>query len=245
MNNTTLESLEKYRDEKRKEHRLDEREIAEARKKIRESLHKNQATSSEIEQKENAENKSKELIELLKNKNFRDDIESVVALIFAGADVNYKEETKGDFPLLICARKGYLKTFYTLLRFGADVNLANNYLTTATMAAARHGNEKMLEMLILLGADVNAKCKDGDTALISAKRHDQKGCVIQLINAQAYLNAKNLFNQTVMDIGDSTDFPIHKSILEENQNENKFVTKDDAFSLIDEAEKKFKALKNN
>ena len=64
MNNTTLESFEKYREEKRKEYKLEEKDLIKARKKL-----------AKISKDEN---KSKELIELLKNKNFRDDVESII-----------------------------------------------------------------------------------------------------------------------------------------------------------------------
>lgn len=187
----------------------------------------------------------KELFELISKKGYNEETElnKVVDLIYAGANIEYKNEKKGDFPLLICARKNYFKTFLALLRAGANVNQTNNYLTTATMAAARHGNKEILELLILMKADVNARCLDGDTALMSAKRHDQIECFNILKNANAYLNNRNLSNQTILDIDSKTDFEITRLSQSLRQDTIKEVTFEGIESLLEEATEKMKRIR--
>ncbi len=142
-----------------------------------------------------------ELMATLKVKKYKKpDLDKVRSLIEKGVNVNYRNEEKGDFPLLVCARKNYLDVYKLLIENGADVNLVNNYLTSAVMGAARHGNLEILEDLIKNKANINLKCKDGDTALMSAKRHRQIKSFDMLIEAGAYLNQTNNRGETVLDI---------------------------------------------
>ena len=175
----------------------------------------------------------KELMDLILSKETLV-IEKAKDLISKGADVNYKSEPKGDFPLLVCARKGYDEMAALLINSGADVNLANNYGTTALMAAARHDNAKLCTVLIRLGADVNASCKDGDTALFSAKMHGNDDCVKLLVQHNACLYHKNEKGESVLDVrGNAT--VIKKYIPKEETIAE--VTHEDAMKLIEEASK--------
>ena len=236
MNNVSLEAIEKTREEELKEFHLSSDDLNEARSKIK------------IIDEDESNKLGKELFEMLTNKTvkYQDyNFDEVIELIYKGANINYKDEEKENFPLLVCARKGFTKTAFALIRLGADVNLVNNYLTTATMAAARHGNTRLLKILILMGADVNAKCKDGDTALMSAIIHKQSDCAAMLINAQASLNQKNLLNNTAIDM-DSKNILKQSELKEDfNNQKNISVSHEDALNLIDEAEKKFNKLKGN
>lgn len=191
--------------------------------------------------KEKSDELGKQLFEMISKRGYDDNFEKALELINKGANIEYKNEKKGDFALLVCARKGYFKTFVTLIKAGANINQVNNYLTTATMACARHGREKMLKILIAMGADINAKCLDGDTALMSAKRHNQTECFQMLVDAGAYLDITNLANQTFLDLPGNVLFG--SSILEENA--SKQVTKleeQNPIELLEEAEQKLKML---
>ena len=150
---------------------------------------------------EEAENLGKELFNRVFKNSYKDDnYDDVLKLIMDGANVNFRNDNdKANFPLIMCARKNYLKTFIALIKAGADINMTNSYGTTSVMAAARHGNKEILEMLILMGADINAKCADGDTALSSAILHNQKECFDMLVDAGANLNSTNLKGQTIFD----------------------------------------------
>ena len=150
---------------------------------------------------EEAEKLGKELFNRVFKNSYKDEnYDDVLRLIMDGANVNFRNDNdKANFPLIMCARKNYLKTFIALIKAGADINMTNSYGTTSVMAAARHGNKEILEMLILMGADINAKCADGGTALSSAILHNQKECFDMLVDAGANLNSTNLKGQTIFD----------------------------------------------
>lgn len=180
-----------------------------------------------------------ELVVLISKKGFN--IDNAIDLIKKGANVDFKNEKKGDFPLLICARKGYFEVFKALIKRGANVNLTNNYFTTALMAAARHGQKDMVNILLLFGADINARCLDGDNALFSAKRHGQKECFDILLKANANLTTKNLANETFMDVQGDVSFD--SKFLESKEVESlPSITKDDTDALIEEAKEKVKRM---
>ena len=143
---------------------------------------------------------SKELFDTLNSKTSSPDVKKIEALIKDGADVNYKEEEKGNYPLLICARKGYDEIAALLINNGADVNLANDFGTTALMAAARHDNYELCEVLLILGADINAQCIDGDTALFSAKMHCNDNVVALLLQNQAQIYHRNQSGNLVTEV---------------------------------------------
>jgi len=229
MNNVSLNLLESNRIEFLKKYGLDS-----------ESIQTNRGRIKEVSDDE-ANNLGKELFDLVSNKSFNDDYEKVCELICNGANIEYKDENKGNFALLICARKKYLQTFLVLLKFGANVNQVNNFLTTATMASARHGNKEMLEILIKMGANVNARCLDGENAIMSAKRHDRVECFNLLVEASAYLNNRNLLNQNILDIPSKADFSKYlKDFFTTRQVETSF---EDTQNILDEATNKMQIIK--
>lgn len=236
MNDISLYILEEEKIKKLKEYKLDEKSISQFKSKI-------EKTDDETKKK-----LGKELLELISSKKkesvMSDDfINKVIELIISGADIEFKDENKGNFCLLICARKGFLEIAYILLRAGANVNQSNKYFTTATMAAARHGYKELLELLILLGADINAKCYDGDTALMGAKIHNQKECFDILVRAQSYLTHRNIVNKSILDL--PGNIIINPNYIE-NPTLSKTITpvsKEDAIKLIEEAELQLNKLK--
>lgn len=233
MNNTSLVMLENNRIEFLKKYELDS-----------ESIKKFKETIKQVSEEESTE-LGKELFELISKKGFNDDYEKALELIYKGANIEYKNEKKGDFTLLICARKNYLKTFLALVKAGADINQVNNYLTTTAMASARHGNKEILEILIIMGADINLRCLDGDNAIMSAKRHDRVECFDLLVKSSSYLTNRNLANQTLMDIPstatfDFADFP--EAILPISSATS--TSFDDTQDLLQEAIKKLEKYKN-
>jgi hypothetical protein len=177
----------------------------------------------------------KELFDLIKNSGDSAS-EKVKELIKLGANVNYKEEVKGDYPLLICARKGYDNLAAILICAGADVNLTNNYGTTALMAAARHDNLNLCKVLVILGASINAECKDGDTALFSAKMHGNSEVVEYLIQRQAYIHHTNEAGKSILDIkGSNSKVGELLPELNSSSNNSEPNTHEDAMKLINEA----------
>ena len=232
MNSADILKIEFERKQLLEKYGLDEESIKTFRKKI-----------SNISEEE-SQQLGQELFELISKKGYseEDDLDKVIELIYKGANIEYKNEKKGDYSLLVCSRKNYLKTFIVLLKAGANVNQINNYLTTPTMASARHGNKEILELLILMKADVNARCLDGDNAVMSAKRHNQIECFKMLMDAHAYLNNRNLINQTVLDIDSKSDFGILSLSHSLRQEVPEEITFEDAESLLYEASKKMESI---
>lgn len=236
MNNVNLDVLENKKIELLKSYELDSDSIQKFRSQIKQV---SQEESDEL---------GKKLYDLISFKLFDDNglvnphNQSVIKLITSGANVEYKDENKGNFPLLICARKNYFQAFIKLLTAGANVNQVNDYMTTALMASARHGFKEMTQILILMGADINARCLDGDNAIMSAARHGQKECFNILLNAQAYLNNRNLIAETILDI--KKDINIDLSMIKDESMLGKMpsITEQDTMSLINEAEQKMKKL---
>jgi len=232
MNNASLLELENNRLKKLEEYKLDEK----SKKKFQSKIKKvDQEESNRI---------GKELLELLSEKkpsttSLDELLNKAIKLIQNGANIEYKDEKNGNFPLLICAMKGYIEIAYVLLRAGANVNQVNHYFTTALMKAARHGHIELLQLLILLDADVNAKCLDGDNALMSAKRHNQQGCADILIEEQSYLTHRNLENQTIFDVPGNISMDL--SYIESTSFSEITTpkTEEDALNLIAKAEEEF------
>lgn len=231
MNNSSLIELKNNKLQKLEEYKLDEKSILEFQSKIK-----------KVDEEE-SNRLGKELLELLSKKqpssvSLDELLDKAIELIKNGANIEYKEESKGNFPLLICARKGYIEIAYVLLRAGANVNQLNSYGTTALMATARHGHSELLQLLILLKADVNAKSRGGDNALMSAKRHNQQECADILIKEQAYLTHRNLENETILTVPGNISIDlsyIESSTLPEITTSK---TEEDVFDLISEAEAK-------
>ncbi len=221
------------KEEKLKSLYLDNKSLEDFRKKIKKV------------DKEESDKLGEELHKIIKMYGeSEENLEKITELIYKGANVNYKESKKGDFPLLLSTRNGKKNYTYLLLRAGADVNLTNNYNTTATMAAARHGYTDLLEVFILLGADVNIQCIDGDTALFSAKLHSKQECFDLLVKNGAYLTHRNLVNKSILDIDGKIDFDY--STIDSEQiylSKNKGNDEESAKKLVEEARQKLKSLK--
>lgn len=232
MNDINILLLEQTKNKKLEQYGLDVKSIETFRKKIKKVT------------EEEAETLGKELFDTIFKSGFNDNEDKIIELIYKGANIEYKNDTKGNFALLICARKNYIKTFITLLKAGANVNQTNNYLTTSVMGSARHGNKEILELLILMGADVNARCLDGDSAIMMAKCHDNVECFDMLVNAGVYLNNRNMHNQTIADISSVADFKLSE-ITKDVLNKFNEVTSKDVENLLDEAISKMTSIINN
>ena len=231
MNNVDLLLLEKNNIKILKSYGLGTENICNFRKKIKKVS------------KEEATKLGKDLFDLLMTKQFDDngkDFDKVVELIYNGADIEYKDDKKGDFALLRCSRKNYVNSFIVLVKAGANINQKNNFLTTATMASARHGCKTILEILILLKADINVKCLDGYTAIMSARNHKQDECFYMLVNANANLSSKDQSNNSIytFDYSEKFDSPL----LKLSGDQMIMVSFEDTQNLLEEAKEQFKKI---
>ena len=144
-----------------------------------------------------------ELVDKLLDEDDNENYEEFLKLIMSGANVNFKNtEYNLSFPLIICARNNFLKTFITLIKAGADINMVTDFGMTSAMIATTCGNKEILEILILLGADINLKNFNGDTALSLASLYEKKECFDMLVEAGAHLNSTNLKGQSIFEDGE-------------------------------------------
>ena len=121
----------------------------------------------------------------------------VVALIEAGADVNWAESGRMapfDSPLLEAVQGGHTEVVAVLVKAGVDVNKATpgkRHRTTPLIAAAQGGHTEIVALLIKAGVDVNKAEESfppGATALHKAAWEGYTEIVALLIKAGANVN---------------------------------------------------------
>jgi len=112
-------------------------------------------------------------------------IETVGALISAGADINIRDDLK-DNPFLYAGAQGLLDILRLLIAAGADTRITNRFGGTALIPAAERGHVEVVEELLThTDVDVNHINNLGWTALLEAvvlsdggPRHQQ---IVQLL----------------------------------------------------------------
>lgn len=119
-------------------------------------------------------------------------VETVNALIRAGADVTHY----GGASIIHAAAHGKSDIIEVLIQAGADVNTKNSSGTTALMLSSREGHVASVTVLLKASADVNAKNNNGWTALMYASENGHTEIVKALLNAQADVNIKNERNNS-------------------------------------------------
>jgi len=119
------------------------------------------------------------------------DLESVRALIRAGANVN-TQTRYGLTPLWEAAQRGDAAIVRELLKAGADVHAANPQGETALLPAARSGNVETVKLLLDHGANPNQKENwRGETALMLAAAEGHTEAVRMLLARGADPNARS------------------------------------------------------
>jgi len=101
--------------------------------------------------------------------------DAVAALIDKGAQIDAKENKKGQTALMWAAAEGHSVVTRILAENGADIRMTSNGGFTPLMFAARSGNPETARVLLDAGADPNeATKKYGNTlVLAAASRHEQ------------------------------------------------------------------------
>lgn len=141
-----------------------------------------------------AEDRGKELCEAAG----RGDLERVKYLISVKADLNARESTEGNTPIMIASYKGHTDIVQALIAAGAVVNAKNDLGGTALGLAAGTSRIDIIRILVAAKANVNAKDKEGDTALIIASGLGKTAAVKALIAAKADVNIRDKDGYTAL-----------------------------------------------
>lgn len=122
-----------------------------------------------------------------------------------------KVSSKGLTPLMLACSENKKEIIRSLISFGADVNIQNQYLNSALIIAIDKSDYDVVQLLIENGANISLSNNDGDTALIiSAKYRKLESLIYLLINSPTELiNKKNKYGSTV------TSFIINSQFIEE------------------------------
>ena len=135
---------------------------------------------------------------------YRHRTEVAVALIAAGANVNYQNFKKGVglTPLMRACFNGSDKIVQALLDKGADVNLQDNRGRTALMDASHFDalclKPRMVDRLLREKPDVNKRTIGGSTALMMNSSQPEN--VKHLMKAGADIQEKNEDGNTAYDL---------------------------------------------
>ena len=94
------------------------------------------------------------------------DIETLKALVEAGADLNSaRSTTETELPLMVAVRERQAETIKWLAENGADVNKRDINGNTAIISAAFFGFPKMFQLLVDSGADMSLQNYEGQSAM--------------------------------------------------------------------------------
>ena len=120
-------------------------------------------------------------------------------LLAAGADPHKYRDRRGWTVLIEAAWRGRDSAVFILIQNGADLNIQNNYGSSALYCAAGgRGNNKVITTLIEAGADLNIQNKVGKTALHNAAENGSNEVITALIKAGADLNIQSKIGWTAL-----------------------------------------------
>ena len=113
------------------------------------------------------------------------DVETLSALLEKGANVEGHNAMSGMTPLILGVERNYPEIVETVFKYGANMNVRDNYQGTAMSAALRHENLAMVKRLVSQGVDVNQRGVEGYTPLMVAAAQGNTEIVRYLLSKQA------------------------------------------------------------
>ncbi|KAK3390249.1 ankyrin repeat-containing domain protein [Podospora didyma] len=131
-------------------------------------------------------------------------LETIEALLDAGADVNAIDDD-GDTPLIQCMINGRADVAELLIRHGADLNVINKLGVTALTGCAGKGIMNVIEVLLKHGADVNLCSEARVTALHLAAAQDDPAVVRRLLEAGANPHLAGRYELTPLHVASQND----------------------------------------
>ncbi|MFO8087602.1 MAG: ankyrin repeat domain-containing protein [Bacteroidales bacterium] len=124
------------------------------------------------------------------------DIDSVVYLLKAGADVNAKNDYSSETPLIYAAQQGNTDIVKILLHNGADPEIIPRNDEPAMIRATALGYMDVVEEIIRYGGDVNQRGKNNRTALHYASTYGHYFLVDMLLYYGALPDARARYDVT-------------------------------------------------
>jgi ankyrin repeat protein len=119
-------------------------------------------------------------------------------LLQKGTDVNFRDPSSGERPLMAAVGGGMLDTAGALIAMGADVNAQDQSGRTALMRASTQTNSGFITLLVDHGARVNARDSSGNTALMHASDLCFNWNIEALLKAGADPNITDSSGQTAI-----------------------------------------------
>lgn len=98
-------------------------------------------------------------------------------------DIDSRDLTFGQTPLMYACRRGHVKTVSSLLECGADTNIATDRGSTAILEAVENGHPRVVDLLTKKPLDVNQRypSRSQRTALMVAVLKESEVIVSQLL----------------------------------------------------------------
>ena len=144
-------------------------------------------------------------------------IKLLVSGVLVDASLYLKSQLLDSFLnqyLYSASSDGYEAIVTILLALGTDVNVKNDYGSTALHIASFNGHEavvaKLLAALLTAGGDVSLKTLKGSTALYIASQNGHEAVVDKLLAAGVDVNAKNDYGSTALHIA---SFNGHEAVV--------------------------------
>nr|XP_023013181.1 uncharacterized protein LOC111503175 isoform X2 [Leptinotarsa decemlineata] len=146
-------------------------------------------------------NNKPQIAKLLKDKN---------------ADINHTNK-KNCTALHFTSSKGLLKCSEQLIKWGAKLDMKNNYGETPLIRATIKGNKPIVECLLKHDADINACDSNKWTSLHHAVKRKHSAILRLLLEKKAKVDAVNKIGNTPLIIACQIDFPEAIGMLLDNQ----------------------------
>jgi hypothetical protein len=105
--------------------------------------------------------------------------------LFKGETQEERNARHGDPIILTAARKGNADIIKLLLKYGANIRVADIDGVGPLLAAAEEGNLKAVKLLLDAGCDINQTDAEGNTPLSAARNFDAPNVVKLLIERGA------------------------------------------------------------
>lgn len=132
-------------------------------------------------------------------RKIKEDLELIICV-----DPDLNAQLDGITPLIQAVADGFLPAVKLLLKYGADMEIANNLGATPFLFAARYDNVDLLCMLKNAGANIHATDANGEDALMKAAQMNCKSVAPLLIQWGLDVRRKNLMGCNALQMASLT-----------------------------------------